>query len=209
MKPHNLANRFRQRRMERFVELVGPLDTPVRILDIGGTADYWRALPTLYGAPNVEITIVNLGVTEFDESNLHVRHGNACSLPQYKDMSFDVVHSNSVIEHVGPWEAMRAMASEVRRLAPKHFVQTPNKWFPIEPHYKLPLVQFLPVVARAYVVRKLKRHLGDDQSDILKAVRNTRLLGARQMRSLFPDSALERERLGGLTKSIIAIRPAR
>lgn len=208
MKPHNLANRFRQRRMERFVELVGPLKTRVRILDIGGTAEYWRALPTLYNASNVEITIVNLGAKAFDESNLRVRCGNACSLPEFENMSFDVVHSNSVIEHVGPWEAMQSMAREVRRLAPKYFVQTPNKWFPIEPHYKLPLVQFLPEVARARVVRKLRRYYGSKESDILKGVRNTRLLSAGQMRDLFPDGTLQRERFGGLTKSIIAIRQA-
>ena len=129
MKDHNLANRFRQARMQRFLSLIAPVTTKqrVRILDVGGTAAYWHALPGLYRAPNVEITIVNLGAHERDDENLRIRAGDACDLP-FADGSFDVVHSNSVIEHVGLMPEMRAMAGEIRRIAPIYFVQTPNYW---------------------------------------------------------------------------------
>jgi hypothetical protein len=190
IKPHNLANRFRQHRMRKFLELV-PMDRKVRILDLGGTAAYWRALPALYGLANVEITVMNLDQEPLADQNLTVRNGDACAtgLP---DNSFDIVHSNSVIEHVGDWPKIEAMAREVRRLAPAYFIQTPNYWFPIEPHYKLPLVQYLPNFVRRAVT-------GDDPQRI-------RLLSARQMRRLFPDAELWRERLLGLTKSLVAIR---
>jgi len=196
VKPHDLSNRFRQARMRRFVGLVAPLmsSSPVvRILDVGGTAAYWRALPTLYGAPNVEITVVNLGRDEFDESNLRIRHGNACQLP-FDDLAFDVVHSNSVIEHVGSWSDMQAMAAQVRRLAPSYFVQTPNYWFPIEPHFRLPLIQFLPRPIRHRV------------RDRVWPGHSIELVTARQMHELFPDAKIERERFAGLSKSLIAIR---
>jgi hypothetical protein len=90
VKPHNLANRFRQRRMRKFLELV-PRDRKVRILDLGGTAAYWRGLPGLYGVENVEITIMNLDQEATTDSNLRVMYGDACAtgLP---DMAFDVVH---------------------------------------------------------------------------------------------------------------------
>jgi hypothetical protein len=107
-------------------------------------------------------------------------------------MTFDIVHSNSVIEHVGDWPKMLSMAQEVRRLAPAYFVQTPNYWFPIEPHYKLPLVQYLPNSIRRAVT-------GDDPDRI-------RLLSARQMRRLFADASLWRERVFGMTKSLVAVR---
>ena len=191
MKAHDLGNRFRQKRMRQFLELVHPLaDRKVRILDVGGTADYWHALPALYGRENVEITVVNLGESEFDDANLKVRHGDACALA-YPDMAFDVVHSNSVIEHVGLWPEMQQMAHEVRRLAPRYFVQTPNYWFPIEPHYKLPLVQFMPRPIRSRI------------RDSIFPGNNIELIGARQMRQLFPDARIERELL---IKSLIAVK---
>lgn len=190
MKPHDLGNRFRQRRMRKFLDLV-PSGRPVRILDLGGTAAYWRALPGLYGARDVEIVILNLDQGEARDQNLAIRYGDACATG-LADMSFDIVHSNSVIEHVGDWPRIEAMAREVRRLAPADFIQTPNFWFPIEPHYKLPAVQFLPPALRKAVT-------GDDPARI-------RLLAAREMRRLFPDSQLWRERVLGLTKSLVAIR---
>ena len=195
MKAHDLGNRFRRKRMQRFLELLEPLRTrPIRILDLGGTAAYWHALPGLYGDGSVEITIVNLGQREFDDSNLKVRHGDARELPQFADNSFDVVHSNSVIEHVGLREDMQSMAGEVCRLAPRYFVQTPNYWFPVEPHYKLPLIQFLPSAVRS----RIRNKVWPGQS--------IELIGARQLRELFPDATIERERFAGLTKSLIAVK---
>jgi hypothetical protein len=195
VKPHNLSNQFRQQRMRKFLDLV-PTDRAVRILDLGGTPEYWRALPALYGLPDVKITILNLNQRERTDQNLTVRYGDACAtgLP---DNSFDIVHSNSVIEHVGDWSRMEAMASEVRRLAPSFFVQTPNYWFPIEPHYKLPFVQFLPALLR----NRIRDAVFPDD--------NIELLQARQMRLLFPDAELWRERVAGLTKSLVAIRAPR
>jgi len=195
MKSHDLGNRFRQKRMQRFKELLPAVtDRPVRILDIGGTAAYWHALPGLYGRDDFEITVINLSDREFDNANLRVRKGDACHLPQFADSSFDVVHSNSVIEHVGLWPEMQRMAAEVRRLAPRYFVQTPNYWFPIEPHYKLPLIQFLPSPIRSRV------------RDKVWPGHSIELIAARQMRKLFPDAKVERERFCGLTKSLIAVK---
>jgi hypothetical protein len=207
MKPHNLANRFRQKRMRRFLALVSPrAGRPVRILDVGGTADYWHALPGLYAREDVEITVVNLSEREFDDHNLKVRQGDARDLSRFGDQSFDVVHSNSVIEHVGLWKDMQRMAAEVRRLAPRYFVQTPNVWFPLEPHYRLPLVHWLPEQMRAGIIDKLDRFPSGGEHDGIAEVQKTFLLSAAQMRALFPDAALERERFAGLTKSLIAVR---
>jgi hypothetical protein len=181
--------------MQRFLDLLpAATDRPVGILDIGGTVPYWHALPGLYGREDVEITVVNLGDREFDDANLRVRKGDARDLSQFADSSFDLVHSNSVIEHVGLWEDMQRMAAEVRRLAPSYFVQTPNYWFPIEPHYKLPLIQFLPSPIRSRI------------RDKVWPGHSIELIGARQMRKLFPDAVIERERFGGLTKSLIAVK---
>ena len=122
--------------------------------------------------------------------------------------AFDLVFSNSLLEHVGGHAQRRALAEEVRALAPRHWVQTPYRYFPVEPHWLFPGMQFLPVAARARVARSwplvhtLPASLDEAVSDVLW----TELVGVTELRSYFPDSRVVRERMGGLTKSIVAVR---
>ena len=181
------------------------LTKKVSILDVGGTFSYWVRLGTLYRHANVKITIINLESQNKDLDNLHMRQGDACALREYEDNSFDLVHSNSVIEHVGSERRMAAMAGEIRRLAPKHFVQTPDYACPIEPHYKLPFVHWLPEENRIKVLRAFKK-VPRDRERSLASVRSINLLRISEFRSLFPGSTIWRERVFGLPKSLIAIR---
>ena len=117
--------------------------------------------------------------------------GDAKTMP-FRDREFDVAFSNSLIEHV-PVASREQVAREIRRVADRYFVQTPNRWFPIEPHYMLPLFQFLPRRLRHYYDRRFH----DEQID---------LLTPRELRGLFPDAAIHGERVFGLTKSLLAVR---
>jgi hypothetical protein len=105
-----------------------------------------------------------------------------------------------VIEHV-PLELQPAFAAEVGRVAKRYFVQTPNRYFPIEPHYQLPLFQFLPERARRALNRRFT--LGWQGKGHWEEIN---LLSAGDMRRLFPDAEIKRERLLGLTKSLMAVR---
>ena len=149
------TNRFRRRRTERFLRVVDPIlarKGEAHILDVGGTVGYWRTLQSLLGDRKLRFTLVNLDVEPRDEGPFAIRPGNACAMPEYADDNFDIVHSNSVIEHVGHWREMRAMANEVRRLAPTYFLQTPNIGFPIEAHFSLPFIHWLPEHMRAAIL---------------------------------------------------------
>ena len=77
--------------------------------------------------------------------------GDACALP-FADESFDVVFSNAVIEHVGGPDRQEAFVREALRVGRRVFLTTPNRWFPIEVHTRLPLVHWLPrpLALRAY-----------------------------------------------------------
>ena len=80
-------------------------------------------------------------------------------------------------------------------------MQTPNRWFPIEPHYQLPLFQFLPRRVRMALNRRFT--LGWQAKGQWEEIT---LLGARDLRRLFPDAEIHREKVLGLTKSLIAVR---
>jgi SAM-dependent methyltransferase len=101
--------------------------------------------------------------------------GDACALP-FPDDAFDIVFSNAVIEHVGGRERQQAFVREAVRVGRRVFLTTPNRWFPLEVHTRLPLVHWLPDRAA---------HRAYDLAGKGFAKEN-HLLGPGDLRSLFP-----------------------
>src|SRR5258706_140697 len=132
----SLASRFRERRWER-VKRELALKGSEAVVDVGGTDKSWWFVD--WGGPIVRCNLDRLAATNGSRVV-----GDGCHLP-FGDRSFDIAFSNSVIEHVGTLEAQIMFANEFRRVARKYFLQTPNRHFPIEPHYLFPLFQFLPI----------------------------------------------------------------
>jgi len=191
-------------KLERLLEI-----TPrTRILDVGGTAANWALLKV-----QPKVTIVNLPrAMEPGEAGLPWIFADGCPLP-FRDKSFDVVFSNSVIEHVGEPLRHQQFAREIARVGVRYFVQTPNRWFPVEHHLLTPLIHFLPrswqrrLVGRFTVGEWIARPRPDQREFFLEHyLRDIRLLDGRAMRRLFPDARLIRERFLGFTKSLIAVR---
>ena len=59
--------------------------------------------------------------------------------------SFDIVHSNATIEHVGSYKNQLSFVKECVRISKKYvFIQTPNRFFPIDFHTFLPFIHWLP-----------------------------------------------------------------
>lgn len=211
--PDSLSNRLRQRRFAAFEELLAAAHArgaaPVRVLDVGGNHYFWEQRG-LAGDERYHFTTLDLGPQPAQKhANVVPVRGDATAMAEYADNSFDIVFSNSVIEHVGSRDAQLAMAKEVQRLAPAYYVQTPNYWFPIEPHFLAPGWQWLPRSLRIAIVRRRKvGHIGPLPSigDAAAAVDEIRLLKRSDMQRFFPDAELTYERVGGVTKSFVAIR---
>jgi SAM-dependent methyltransferase len=206
--PASLAGRLRQRRMQWLADLLRGLPRPVTILDVGGTELFWKNVG-LAGDQDYRITLHNRRPQPVTLANLTSITGDARDLGAYPDGAFDVVFSNSVIEHVGGPADQRAMADEVRRVGRAFFVQTPNRWFPIEPHFLFPLFQFLPRSLRILLVRSFA--LGwypraHTRAEAEARVDEIRLLGEGELRSMFPDAAIRKEKVLLLTKSLVALR---
>jgi hypothetical protein len=204
--PTSYANRLREQRFALFKTLLGQLEPPVRILDVGGTPTFWK----LRGADlpnNPSVVVLNLEPLESDDPRVETVVGNGLDMGEFADGSFDVVFSNAVIEHVETLENQHRMAAEIQRVGRHYFVQTPNKYFPLEPHFLVPGYQFMPIGMRVALLRRVS--LGwykrtRDSADAERKVRQIRLMTERELRSAFPGGRVYRERIVGLTKSIIA-----
>jgi hypothetical protein len=191
------VRRWRERRYQLFIGAcdVGPGD---RIIDVGAG---WGAALERFNNVN-PIVAVDLSPQPSDwlsSENVTVVKGDGTQLP-FADAEFDVAFSNSVIEHVPP-EFQDRFAAEIRRVARRYFVQTPNKYFIVEPHYQVPLFQFFPRRVRQALNRRFT--LGWQAKGEWEEIN---LLSAGDLRRLFPDAEIMRERVLGLTKSVMAVR---
>jgi len=206
------TSKFRLARFGLFLDLIDSIpttDRPLRILDVGGVESYWKDKRPLISRPT-EITLANLDDRPVTGPGFVSLRANACDMRQFSDGSFDVVHSNSVIEHVGQWSNMMAMANEIRRIAPNYFVQTPYFWFPIEPHARTPFLHWLPESLKFRIVMATQcgpywsKAATVDQA--MRVIQSATLLDKRMFFALFPDAHIVPEKVWGVTKSLMAIR---
>lgn len=189
---------FRSRRMARFVDVFG-ITEHTRILDVGGTPGIWSYLPF-----QTNVTFTNLTTTAMGSACGVIADG--CMLP-FRDGAFDLVFSNSVIEHVGDWAAQQRFAAECRRVGRRYYIQTPNYWFPIEPHMISPFIHWLPRSTRERLFPFTLRAIIDPEArSHPEGYLSIALLTGAQMNALFPGAQIWRERVLGFTKSLIAAR---
>jgi predicted SAM-dependent methyltransferase len=206
--PDSLGAKFRTKRLKKFEDLFFknfPKDQPLTILDVGGTDYFWKGSKVL-ALPNVKIILLNLHKEETDHPNLESRIGDATQMKEFENQSFDLVFSNSVIEHLYTFENQRKMAEEIRRVGKKYFIQTPNKYFPVEAHYALPFGQYLPKKLLFFLLTKTKasRFQRWTSQAARQYIDEIRLLNEKEMKELFPKCTILKENVLGLTKSITA-----
>jgi SAM-dependent methyltransferase len=199
--------RFRPRRLRLFYSLLD-ISPKTRVLDLGGGAFFWD-LALSEGLPLPQVTVLNTRPAGSQARNYLTWVLGDARYTNFGDQSFDVVFSNSLIEHLGDWDSQMQFANEVRRLAPRYFVQTPDRHFPVEPHLVTPFIHWLPKsmqrpMIRNFTVWGLLKRPSQSYCEVLW--KELALLSAKQMMILFPDSRFVIERFLTLPKSIIAIR---
>lgn len=201
----SLGARFRSNRWNVVCQSFPNIDQ-MRILDLGGTLHFWMRTPVTPAAVDV------LNPTHDSEDVptwLRLIEGDACNPPEaIRRERYDLVFSNSVIEHVGGHWRRRQFAETVQTLADSHWVQTPYRYFPLEPHYLGPAFQFLPVGARARLltVWPLMHTRPQTWRQAMSTVFATELIGRAELSYLFPDSRIYSEKVAGITKSLTAVR---
>lgn len=211
----SLGSRLRVKRITPLLDMIRTVFKDkgyVEIIDIGGTRTYWQVVtPEFLEKHKVHITIVNLPGDDLpeDKGPFSYREGDGCDLAEYEDQVFDIAHSNSVIEHVGNWSQVQSFASELKRVSKHYFVQTPNFWFPIEPHCMTPFFHWLPKAARMWLVAHFE--LGHwsragSKEEAREIVDSARLIKRTTFSSLFPDAQIQTEWFWLLPKSLMAIK---
>lgn len=200
----SLNNAYRRKRFIFFLSQLEKLksDNTISILDIGGTQAYWEKM-NFVNSEKVHITLLNRHLERTRYKNFTSIQNDACNLSDIKDKEFDIVHSNSVIEHLCTKENQIKMANEVRRVGKYYYVQTPDYSFPIEPHWVFPFFHYLPFIIRVFLTRyvPLSTHASDIET-AKRLVREVRLLTKREMKSIFPEGEVYSEKICGLTKSL-------
>lgn len=202
---NSIGNRFRQKRMLHFKEAIQRLNKPLRILDVGGNQDFW-VNAGFHQEEAVEITILNLKKTETTYPHFHGVAGDATNLSQYEDNRFDIAFSNSVIEHLYTRENQQKMAREMQRVGHYFYVQTPNKYFFLEPHYLLPYFQFIPKKLGYFILTKtrLSRNRRWEAKAAQQYLDEIRLLGKSEFQGMFHDGYIWKEKFMGMSKSFVA-----
>ena len=206
--PESIGFKFRNRRFIVFETLIDRNFTKnkkLKILDVGGAAYFWSDKDFLEKY-DVEITMLNLVAVESGHPKLKSVKGDATDLSEYQNDSFDLVFSNSVIEHLYTWENQVKMAEECVRVGKKHFIQTPNRHFFVEAHYTLPFAQYLPdkLLFDILTKTKLSQTRKWDPGDAKQYIEEIRLLTGKEVKTLFPSSKIYKEKFIGMTKSFVA-----
>lgn len=193
-------------RSRRWRELAAafPQIEEMRVLDLGGDARAWRAA-TVRPA---HVTLLNVFPQDPEEPWMTAVAADACAPPDTLP-EVDLVYSNSVIEHLGGHWRRQRFAEVVRAAAARCWVQTPYRYFPIEPHFLLPALQHMPRRVQVEAVRRWPLGGGravHGRDEALAAVMDVELLTVAELRGYFPDAEIRRERYAGLVKSLIAVR---
>lgn len=209
---NSFVNKLRKNRFSllenRIKQLASQKDT-FRILDIGGDISYWKHVG--WKRDNCHIYLLNLyenAIEEKDAAFFHTVIGNALALPFQKG-DFDLIFSNSVIEHVGSYENQKKFADEVIRICDRYIIQTPSLWFPLEPHSLIPLFQFIPHRLRALLIMTFNINYFPKRSNYKEALtvsRSTLMFTKKRFQQLFPGAEIQVEKLFGIPKSYTVIK---
>ncbi len=204
--PHSLSHKMLTKRFQFFLSLIKNLPRPLSVLDIGGTTAFWDAMDFNNDNEGITITLLNLDSQPVNRSGFISVSGDATQLA-YPDKSFDIVFSNSVIEHLFDHTSQQKMAQEVQRAGKYYFIQTPNYWFPVEPHWIFPFFQYLPFSWKVFLTQHFSLgHIKKirNKTDAENQVKEIKLLTYTDMKSLFPDANIYAEKFFLFNKSFVA-----
>jgi hypothetical protein len=205
---HPVMGYFRRKRFAVLLQLEPNLLSE-RILDLGGSVHFWEKLGI--NLAEHDITVLNIAAdgqstnTKGDDVSSMVTLYDGITIP-WSEGHFDWIFCNSVIEHVQP-RRREKFCSEIYRVGRAFVVQTPAFAFPIEPHFVIPFLHWLPRSIGRRVARfglwAMLRHR--EKTDIERYFDEVNLLKLKEFQAYFPTARIVTEWFGFFPKSYTAI----
>lgn len=158
---HYISGRNREKKYMYFISKLAP-QAGCLILDVGASnREYRKSDNYLEKKFPYHNKIVALCVGRVDEFRKRYPRiscvlYDGATFP-FKEKCFEICWSNAVIEHVGGYEKQLKFIREIRRVAKRAFITTPNKHFPVEVHTKIVLLHFLPTFIFDVICRILEK----------------------------------------------------
>lgn len=202
---HWIWRYWREQRWIRFQKIIQPKPTD-RLLDVGGCPSDWHGRKDLIST----VDLINLAISEITHSDespkMRSFEGDGRDLV-FEDASYDIIYSNSVIEHVGDWNDQQSFAKEMQRVGRNLWIQTPARSCPIEPHYLGLFIHWFPSNWHVSLARWTSVVGLSGAADLQSIANTTRLLSKKEFQALFPDCEIWTERLFLIfPKSYVATR---
>jgi len=196
--PHSLSSLLRKKRKEFFYNVMGLDSEPqnansqLKVVDLGCGP----------GMVLDEIqNVIGVNLIPQKTSYKYFVLADAKFLP-FKSKSIDILFSNSLIEHIPPQDRKK-VADEIIRVSRKFFIQTPYRYFLLEPHYLIPFISFFPRKLQKKILKVIpqKIYFGwyPKEEEIY-------LLDIREAKKLFPNAKIKIEFFLFLPKSIYIIK---
>lgn len=129
------------------------------LLEIGTGAGIISALLAERVGPSGRVVSVDVDDLRTVQEGYEFHLVDGVELP-FPDESFDVVVSNHTIEHVGAEDEQLTHLREIARvLRPDGvgYLASPTRWALVEPHFKVPLLSWLPPPQRTRALRLARR----------------------------------------------------
>jgi hypothetical protein len=205
----SFVSSLRRKRFSLFESLVKQLavnNNEITVLDVGGTSRFWKQVYDVVNNPlKLRITLLNLFAEDCDSPIFNSISGDALNINEITER-YDICFSNSLLEHVGDLPQKRLLIQNMKTLSKTIYLQTPALTFPVEPHYQVLFIHWLPLPMRLRVLNLCnKSSLTQEFENYSKDPIN--LSSKNELEYLFSgtDYTIHHERLFCLTKSYVVI----
>lgn len=201
---------FRRKRLAELLKIYPNLEN-YSVLDVGGRPFMWDLLKEFHGVAPKRLVLLNTPSEKLlpESENYTVKIADGCHLP-YENDSFDLVFSNSVIEHVGNKEEMTQFSRECDRVGKHIYIQTPNRWFPVDAHLGVAFIHWLPrplYKKLCFLSLRYPFTINNpaEKKNFDLEFETTRLLTLGQLKRLFPGNRIVPEKFLFFVKSFVVV----